>query len=45
VYLAEHPLLGRKAAVKVLKTELAANTELVQRFLNEARRGQRHPSS
>jgi serine/threonine-protein kinase len=37
VYLAEHPLLGRKAAVKVLKPELAANTELVQRFLNEAR--------
>jgi hypothetical protein len=30
-------LLGRKAAVKVLKPELAANTELVQRFLNEAR--------
>jgi eukaryotic-like serine/threonine-protein kinase len=37
VYLAEHPLLGRKAAIKVLKPELAASTELVQRFLNEAR--------
>jgi serine/threonine protein kinase len=37
VYLAEHPILNRKAAVKVLKPEFAANTELVQRFLNEAR--------
>jgi serine/threonine-protein kinase len=37
VYLAEHPLLGRKAAVKVLKPEFASNTDLVQRFLNEAR--------
>jgi len=37
VYLAEHPILNRKAAVKVLKPEFATNTELVQRFLNEAR--------
>jgi serine/threonine-protein kinase len=37
VYLAEHPLLGRKAAVKILKPEFVANQDLVQRFLNEAR--------
>jgi hypothetical protein len=37
VYLAEHPLLGRKAAVKILKREFVANQDLVQRFLNEAR--------
>ena len=37
VYLAEHPLLGRKAAVKILKREFIANQDLVQRFLNEAR--------
>jgi serine/threonine protein kinase len=37
VYLAEHPLLGRKAAVKILKHEFVANQDLVQRFLNEAR--------
>ena len=37
VYLAEHPFLGRKAAIKVLKPECASNADLVQRFLNEAR--------
>jgi serine/threonine-protein kinase len=37
VYLAEHPILNRKAAVKILKPEFAANRDLVQRFLNEAR--------
>jgi serine/threonine protein kinase len=37
VYLAEHPFLGRKAAIKVLKPECASNADLIQRFLNEAR--------
>jgi serine/threonine protein kinase len=37
VYLAEHPFLKRKAAIKILKPECASNTDLVQRFLNEAR--------
>jgi eukaryotic-like serine/threonine-protein kinase len=37
VYLAEHTLLGRKAAIKVLLPELSANVEIVKRFFNEAR--------
>jgi serine/threonine protein kinase len=37
VYLAEHPFLGRKAAIKILKPECASNADYVQRFLNEAR--------
>jgi serine/threonine-protein kinase len=37
VYLAENPLIERRAAVKVLHTSLAQDTELVRRFLNEAR--------
>ncbi|HVV87958.1 MAG TPA: serine/threonine-protein kinase, partial [Kofleriaceae bacterium] len=37
VYLAEHSLLGRKAAVKVLQPELSRNQDIVQRFFNEAR--------
>ena len=37
VYRAEHLLLGRPAAVKVLRRDLTANPELVQRFVNEAR--------
>ena len=37
VYLAEHPFLGRKAAIKILKPECASNSDYVQRFLNEAR--------
>ena len=37
VYLAQNPLIERRAAVKVLHTALAQNTELVRRFLNEAR--------
>ncbi|MFT3700423.1 MAG: protein kinase [Kofleriaceae bacterium] len=37
VYLAEHALLGRKAAVKVLLPELSLDERIVKRFFNEAR--------
>jgi len=37
VYVGEHTLLGRKAAIKVLLTELSRNKEIVQRFFNEAK--------
>src|SRR5258706_14951566 len=37
VYLAEHVKLGRKVAIKVLRTELSANQRLVARFFAEAR--------
>jgi eukaryotic-like serine/threonine-protein kinase len=37
VYLGEHTLLGRMAAVKLLLPSLSASASLVERFLNEAR--------
>ena len=37
VYIREHTLLGRRAAIKVLLPELSANREIVQRFFNEAK--------
>ena len=37
VYLGEHTLLGRAAAIKVLLPSLLASEEIVQRFFNEAR--------
>jgi serine/threonine protein kinase len=37
VYVAEHPVLGRRAAVKVLRPEYAVDASLVGRFINEAR--------
>jgi serine/threonine protein kinase len=37
VYVARHTLLGRSAAVKVLRPELSQNREMVNRFFNEAR--------
>src|SRR5688572_27879528 len=37
VYLAEHPLMARKAAVKVLREARAADMEYLNRFFNEAR--------
>src|SRR6266850_3803806 len=45
VYRAQHELLGRPAAIKVLRPDLTADDELVQRFFNEARAATaiRHP--
>ena len=37
VYVGEHALLGRRAAIKVLLPEFSANKEIVQRFFNEAK--------
>ncbi len=37
VYRADHTLLGRQAAIKVLLPSLSANEEVVTRFFNEAR--------
>ena len=46
VYLGEHPLIGKKIALKVLHAELAAKTEIVERFFHEAKavNGIRHPN-
>ncbi len=37
VYRAEHTLIGRIAAVKILHPELSQNQSIVERFFNEAR--------
>ena len=37
VYYAEHALIGRTAAVKVLHPELSHSKEIVNRFFNEAK--------
>ncbi len=37
VYEAMHPAIGRRAAVKVLKPDMAADAEWTKRFLSEAR--------
>jgi eukaryotic-like serine/threonine-protein kinase len=37
VYRAEHSILARTVAVKVLRPELTTNDELVRRFINEAK--------
>jgi serine/threonine-protein kinase len=37
VYVGEHSLIGRRAAIKVLLPQLSVNPEIVQRFFNEAR--------
>src|SRR5262249_33441146 len=45
VYRAQHELLGRPAAVKLLRPELAASEDLVHRFFTEAKAATaiRHP--
>ena len=37
VYMAEHPLIGKKVALKVLHAEFSSNDDVVSRFFNEAR--------
>jgi len=37
VYLGQHTLLGRRAAIKVLLPDLSARPDIVNRFFNEAR--------
>ncbi len=37
VYLAEHPIIGKKVALKVIHRELSANREVIGRFYQEAR--------
>ncbi|MBA3451863.1 MAG: protein kinase [Deltaproteobacteria bacterium] len=37
VYLAEHPQIGKRIALKVIHRELAGNKDVVQRFFQEAR--------
>jgi eukaryotic-like serine/threonine-protein kinase len=37
VFLAEHQVLGRRAAVKILHRELAGMSDVVERFVREAR--------
>ena len=46
VYLAEHTIMGKQAAVKVLLPEFSGREDLVARFFNEARAAARlhHPA-
>jgi serine/threonine-protein kinase len=46
VYLAEHPLIGRKVAIKVLLSDVSRDADNVGRFFNEARAAAsiRHPA-
>ncbi|HEX4353194.1 MAG TPA: HDOD domain-containing protein, partial [Polyangiales bacterium] len=37
VYFAEHAVMGRRAAIKIIREELSTHAEMVQRFINEAR--------
>src|ERR1041384_4887273 len=46
VFVAEHALLGRRAAIKVLRSRLSRQLDIVQRMFNEARimRSEEHTS-
>jgi putative nucleotidyltransferase with HDIG domain len=46
VYYAEHPLIGRRAAIKILRPEVSQNPQVIARFLTEARAANdiRHPN-
>src|ERR1043165_2961160 len=37
VFLAEHTLIKRRVAIKVLHSDLATDADVVERFMNEAR--------
>ncbi|MGZ3429449.1 MAG: serine/threonine-protein kinase, partial [Polyangia bacterium] len=37
VFLAHHPVIGKRVALKVIHPELATNEEMLSRFFNEAR--------
>src|SRR3982751_877928 len=37
VYLAEHPVIGRKVALKAIHPELSRNADVVSRFMTEAK--------
>jgi serine/threonine-protein kinase len=37
VYLAEHPVIGRKVAIKAIHPELSKNPEVISRFMTEAK--------
>src|SRR5215475_628370 len=37
VYLAEHPVIGKKVAMKAIHPELSRNAEVVSRFVTEAK--------
>src|SRR6478609_9732218 len=37
VFLAAHPVIGKRVALKVIHPELASNEEMIARFFNEAR--------
>ena len=45
VYRAVHELMGKQAAVKLLRPELSSDPEMVRRFFNEAKAASaiRHP--
>ena len=46
VFLGVHPKIGRKVAIKVLGEQFSSNTDIVQRFIDEARAANQvnHPS-
>jgi putative nucleotidyltransferase with HDIG domain len=46
VYYAEHPIIGRRAAIKILHPEVSHNPQIIARFVTEARAANdiRHPN-